>query len=275
MIEQLKPQSGIDGLPRKRCPRRETEECLAQLRHCYSGGDDAFSWPSRELLSRLHKYVNELARTRRKRPFDDPWKAYLAVDCDFPKLRLVPVLGNLVRAFLEKLRAEIQVNPEQILFYRIRRITERNGDNAQLAEDLLTHFRELNAGTINCKNVFWDRFVPLLRNPGKNYVEIAIGNAPASISVLCYARILEGLLEIQRVFRLADCRPLMFWLRQSAARELPRGAPDLIPNLLAYHFLEPVDGRALERRVRARRERKRAAVDSQRYRAKKKQATFN
>jgi hypothetical protein len=272
VTQQSKPLFGLNGLPRKRCPYREIKECLAQLRRCYWGGHDAFCWPSRELLFRFHNNVNELATTRRKRPFDDPWNAYLCVDRDFPRLRLVPVVGNLVSGSLEKLRAEIRVNPEQILFYRIRKAAERGGDNGRLARDLLITFRGLNACTINCKDVDWARFEPLLRDPGKNYIELAIGDKPTSTSVLCYGRVLEGLLEIKRVLELADCRPLMLWVRESAVRELPKRGRDLIPNLLAYHFLEPVDGRALEREARASRKRVRAAADSRRYRAKEQAA---
>jgi hypothetical protein len=266
--QEQKPSLGLNGLPRKRCPHREIEECLAQLRRCYWGGDDAFSWPSRELLSRLHNNVNELARTRRKRPFDDPWKAYLCVDHDFPCLRLIAVVGPLVSHALEDLRAKIRVIPENILFYRIQKAAKRSGSDKQLASDLFTQLRKLNMGTIRCKDVHWSRFGPLLKEPATNLVELAVGDHPASPSVLCYARVLEGLLEFNRVIQYVECKPLMAWLRHCAARELPRAGPHLIRNLLAYHFLEPVDGRVLERKIRAHRKRRRAAADSQRYRAK-------
>jgi len=133
MIQQSKPLFGLNGLPRKRCPHREIIECLKQLRRCYWDGANGFGWPNRELLSRLHNNVNDLAKRRRKRPFDDPWKAYLCVDHDFPLLRLIPVIGNLVSGSLEKLRAEIRLVPEQILFYRIRKIAACSGADGQLA----------------------------------------------------------------------------------------------------------------------------------------------
>jgi hypothetical protein len=278
VIQQSKPPLGLNTLPRRRCPRREIIECLEQLRCCcWDGvnGADGIRWPTRESLFRLHNNVNDLAKTRRKRPFDDPWKAYLCVDHDFPCLRLLRVLRDLVSRSLEKFRAKIQVNPEQILVYRIQKIALRSGANGQLAHDLLAALRLLNAGAVNRKNVDWARFEPLLRDPGKRYIELAIGNRSGSPLVLCYARALEGLLELDRVIQCVECKPLVAWLRQSAARELPRGGPDLVPNLLAYHFLEPVDGRALERKIRAHRKRRRAAADSQRYRAKKKQAASN
>lgn len=272
MTQQSKPEFGLNGLPRKRCPHREIIECLEELRRCYWDGPAGFRWPSRELLFRLHNNVNELAKTLRKRPFDDPWNAYLCVEHDFTRLRLIPIVGNLVSGSLEKLRAEIRIIPEQILSYRIGKAAKRSGDEGRLARELLMKFRGLAAGMIKWKNVDWARFESLLRDPGKDFVELAIGDHPASPSVLCYARALEERLEFNRVIRYAECKPLMAWLRQSAARELPKRGRDLIPNLLAYHFLEPVDGRALEREARASQKRVRAAADSRRYRAKKQAA---
>ena len=272
MIEPVKPLPDIAGLPRKRPSRepsqyREIIHCLEQLRGCcWDGvnGANGFRWPSRDLLSRLHNNVNELATTRRKRPLDDPWKAYLCVDHDFPCLRLLQALRNVVSRSLEKLRAEIRVIPEQILLYQIQKTAMRSGVDKQLAGDLLAALRQLNAGTINCKNVDWARFEPLLRNPGKGFVDLAIDDHSASRSVLCYARTLEALLEFKRVFEQVDSTPLILWLRRSAARELQKGGRDLVADLLAYRFLEPTDGRALERKTRANRERMRAAADSRR-----------
>jgi len=265
--------SGLNGLPRRRPssgPRPDLEviRCLDRLRGCCWDRANDLGWPSRELLLRLDKNVNELAKTRRKRQFDDPRKAYLCVNAEFPRLRLLQVLRYVVSRSLERLRAEIRVNPEQILFYRIRKIAGCSGVDGQLARDLQAALRGLNPGTINCKNVNWGRFEPLLRDPGKNYVELAIGNRSGSPSVLCYTRVLEALLELKRVFEQADSRPLIVWLLESAARELQKGGRDLVADLLAYHSLEPTDGRALARNIRASRKRKRAAVDSRRYRAK-------
>jgi hypothetical protein len=267
--QEQKPSLGLNGLPRKRCPHREIEECLAQLRRCYWGGDDAFSWPSRELLSRLHNNVNELARTCRKRPFDDPWKAYLCVERDFPCLRLLRVLRDLVSRSLEKFRAKIQVNPEQILVYRIQRIGLRSGANGQLAHDLLAALRLLNAGAVDRKNVDWARFEPLLRDPGKSYIELAIGNRSGSPLVLCYARALEAVMEFRRIIEQTACMPLVHWLHRSAARELAKDRRDLVIDFLVYLCVEPTNGRELERKARADRERGRAVAHSRQYRAKK------
>jgi hypothetical protein len=265
---------GLNGLPRRKpssgpCPHLEVIACLQRLRGCYWDDTNDFGWPSGELLCRLHKNVNELAKRRLKRPLDDPWKAYLCVHKHFPCLHLLRVLRNVVSRSLERLRAEVRVIPERNLFYRIRKIAAYTGAYGQLARDLLTKLRGLNAGTINCKDVDWRRFEQLLKDPGKNFVELAIGNHPASRSVLCYARALEALLEFKRVFQHADSRPLIVWLRESAARELQKEGRDLVADLLAYHFLEHTDGRALARNIRASRKRKRASVDSRRYRAKK------
>jgi hypothetical protein len=217
----------------------------------------------------LHKYVNELAKTRRKRPFDDPWKAYLCVEPDFPRLRLLRVLRDLVGRSLEKFCAKIQVNPEQILLYRIKKIALRSGADGQVAHDLLAALRWLNAGAVNRRNVDWARFEPLLRDPGKNYIELAIGNRAGSPLVLCYARALEAVMEVRRIFEQSNCMPLVLWLHRSAARLLAKDGRDLVTDFLAYHCLEPIDGRELERKARADRERKRAVTHSRRYRAKK------
>jgi hypothetical protein len=63
--------------------------------------------------------------------------------------------------------------------------------------------------------------------------------------------------------------PLVHWLHRSAARELAKDRRDLIIDFLAYLCLEPTNGRELERKARADRERGRAVAHSQRYRAKK------
>jgi hypothetical protein len=87
--------------------------------------------------------------------------------------------------------------------------------------------------------------------------------------VLCYARALEALVEYRQVFRHAESRPVALWLQRSAARELPSTDDDLVGDVLAYHLRDPIDGRAIERRIREQRAKTQSALYSRQYRARR------
>ena len=273
MNGKFHPLSGAGFLPRRGpSPYAEITYCLSQLRRSWSNTADELGWPRGDLMDRLHKGVNEIAKRLRRRQFDDPWKAYLCVNRHRPKLQLLKVLGIFLRRCFRTLRSEVPIIPQQTLIWRIKKTATRKDGTGDLARELLNKLGSLNTGRLKPHNLDWGRFEPLLRHPGINLVEIGIGDCSASIDIVCYCRSLEGLLEYRQLFSpqcIEDSGPVINWLLESAARCVPTKECDLVPDIVAYQLVEPTDGLANERENRKKRSRASAAECSRRYRARK------
>jgi hypothetical protein len=169
-------------------------------RRCAADSPKAGDWPPAEWLQELQDNVMLLISPVFKKPPMPVWKTFLLVDKRMPSLRLVQRVNNLLKRALARVAGAGESALSKLM-------PECECNEAAL--NLLCDIERLTEDLSKAKAIDWKRHEGVLKSlSGAGVLRLACGDFPASPSVICYARVLEMLVD--------DCwrdkaRPLIEW----------------------------------------------------------------
>jgi len=198
-------QDALRAIERKCYPRKPSDNAdsfhraMAQM----------IFWPAKDELSELDSAVLSLALTERKKSPTPRWKAYVLVDQRWPGYCLVSRLNALIL----RARNLLEEAGESGLT-RLRREAEGSGERVSEARGFLAHLRAIKKNIKEAAKITWQDYQHLLFQPGvSKRTQLACGDSPASLRVLCYSRALEIIVDHEVREPLRDkARPLLEWI---------------------------------------------------------------